>query len=60
MVLYLCGTLGLMAILKKGFLEALLLSTPFIPGDLIKALITGWLTMTIAKYRPGALLSRPL
>ena len=33
---------------------------PFIPGDLIKAVITGWLTMTIAKYRPGALLSRPL
>lgn len=59
-VLYLCGTLGLMAILKKGFLEALLLSAPFIPGDLIKAAITGWLTMTIAKYRPGALLSRPL
>lgn len=57
-VLYLCGTLGLMLILHKGFVPALLLSAPFIPGDVIKAALTGWLTMTIAKYRPGALLSR--
>lgn len=59
-VLYLCGTIGMMAVLHKTFIEAALLSVPFIPGDLIKAVIAGWLTMTIARYRPGALLSRPL
>lgn len=57
-VLYLCGTIGMMVILHKGFIEALMLSTPFLPGDLIKAAIAAWLTATIARYRPGALLSR--
>jgi len=57
-VLYLCGTLGLMAVLGKGPFEALMLSLPFIPGDLIKAALAGWLTQTIGRYRPGALLSR--
>lgn len=57
-VLYLCGTVGMMIVLHKGFVEALLLSSPFVPGDLIKTAIAAWLTATIARYRPGALLSR--
>lgn len=57
-VLYLCGTLGMMAVLHKGFMQALLLSMPFVPGDLLKAVIAGWLASVIGRYRPGALLSR--
>lgn len=57
-VLYLCGTIGMMIVLKKTFAEALLMSLPFIPGDLIKAVVAGWITTMIARYRPGALLSR--
>lgn len=57
-VLYLCGTFGMMAVQHMGFGAALGLSLPFIPGDLIKAVVTGWLVTVIARYRPGALLSR--
>ncbi|KFI29066.1 biotin transporter BioY [Paenirhodobacter enshiensis] len=57
-VLYLCGTFGMMAVLHKGFGAALGLSLPFIPGDLIKAVVAGWLVTVIARYRPSALLSR--
>ncbi|HEY0213321.1 MAG TPA: biotin transporter BioY [Paenirhodobacter sp.] len=57
-VLYLCGTIGMMIVLHKTFGQALLLSLPFIPGDLIKAVVVGWLTAMIGRYRPGALLSR--
>lgn len=57
-VLYLCGTFGMMAVLHKGFGAALGLSLPFIPGDLIKAVVAGWLVTVIARYRSSALLSR--
>lgn len=57
-VLYIFGTLGLMAVLGKGPGEALMLSLPFVPGDLIKAVLAGWIAQIIARYRPAALLSR--
>ena len=57
-VLYIFGTLGLMAVLGKGPLEALMLSAPFVPGDIIKAVLAGWIAQIVARYRPGALLSR--
>jgi len=57
-VLYAFGTLGLMAVLGKGPLEALMLSAPFVPGDIIKAVLAGWIAQIVARYRPGALLSR--
>ncbi|MBD3785589.1 MAG: biotin transporter BioY [Sphingomonadales bacterium] len=57
-VLYAFGTLGLMAVLDKGPLEALLLSVAFVPGDIVKAVLAGWIAQIVARYRPGALLSR--
>lgn len=57
-VLYIFGTIGLMAVLDKGPVEALMLSLPFVPGDLIKAAIAGWVAQIIARYRPDALMSR--
>lgn len=42
-----------------GPVEALLVAgLPFIPGDLIKAVLAGLVTQALAKARPGALLSR--
>lgn len=39
--------------------EALLVAAaPFIPGDLIKAVLAGLVTQALARARPGALLSR--
>jgi biotin transport system substrate-specific component len=38
--------------------KATLIMAPFIPGDLIKAVLAGILTRTIARYRPAALTSR--
>lgn len=57
-VLYLCGTFGMMATLHKDFATALTLTLPFVPGDLVKAAVAGWLTSLIARYRPSALLSQ--
>ena len=47
-----------MAVLDKGPLEALMLSMAFVPGDIIKAVLAGWIAQIVARYRPGALLSR--
>jgi biotin transport system substrate-specific component len=38
--------------------KATLIMAPFIPGDMIKAVLAGILTRTIARYRPAALTSR--
>lgn len=54
-VLYACGTAGLMVMLDKTALEAVALTSPYIPGDLIKAAIAAWLTGAIWKARPGLL-----
>jgi biotin transport system substrate-specific component len=37
---------------------ATLIMAPFIPGDLIKVVVTGLVARTIAQYRPSALLAR--
>lgn len=52
-VLYALGTLGMMVVLQKGPVEAMLLNLPFIPGDLIKAAITGFLTREVWRARPA-------
>ena len=52
-VMYACGTLGMMAVLQKGPIEAMLLNLPFIPGDLIKATIAGFLTREVWRARPA-------
>jgi biotin transport system substrate-specific component len=58
LVMYLFGIAGMAIVLKKAFLEAAALTTAFIPGDIIKAVIAGLLTSAVAKARPASLLSR--
>ena len=52
------GILGMSVMLAKTLPEAALLALPFLPGDLIKAVLTAAVTASIAQMRPGALLSR--
>lgn len=52
------GILGMSVMLDKTLPEAALLALPFLPGDLIKAVLTAAVTASIAQMRPGALLSR--
>ena len=57
-VLYAFGIPGMALTLGKSFPEAALLATPFLAGDLIKAVLAALVTQAIAQARPGALLSR--
>lgn len=38
--------------------SAALIMAPFIPGDIVKAVLTGLVARTIARYRPAALVAR--
>ncbi|SNY92656.1 biotin transport system substrate-specific component [Cohaesibacter sp. ES.047] len=57
-VLYLCGVVGLIINTKLSVMEATMGSIIYVPGDIIKAIVAGFLTQAIAKARPNALLSR--
>ena len=57
-VLYLLGVLGMSVRLNKSFMEAASMVLVFIPGDVIKAFVAGFVLQAIAKARPSALLSR--
>lgn len=67
-VLYLFGIVGFYLIKNAGlaaddaarmtWTKAITIMSPFIPGDVLKAVIAGVLTQTIARYRPSALLAR--
>lgn len=57
-VLYSFGIMGLSLILDKALLEAAVLVLVFIPGDIIKAVITGLLVSTLYRARPASILSR--
>lgn len=54
--LHLCGAAGLTVKLDKTFLESLTLTASFLPGDLLKAIVTGVLVSGLAKVRPQSLL----
>ena len=57
-VLYACGILGMALVLNKTLVESALLVTAFIPGDLLKAAVAAMLTASLARARPGSLMSR--
>lgn len=57
-VLYPFGIIGMAVILHKSLGEAALLGLAFLPGDLLKAALTGVVTASLARMRPGSLLSR--
>jgi biotin transport system substrate-specific component len=58
LVIYVFGVVGLAYTLDKTILEATLLVTAFIPGDLIKAIVAGAVTAALYKSRPKSVLSR--
>ncbi len=57
-VLYLFGIAGLSVMLGKTWAEATVISFAYLPGDVVKAVLAGFITQGIARMRPGALLSR--
>ncbi|MEP5728964.1 MAG: biotin transporter BioY [Sulfitobacter sp.] len=57
-VLYLMGMLGFMMVLNKGFAEAFGVLGWFIPGDVIKVVLAGFITAGLARARPASVLSR--
>lgn len=57
--LYLVAIPYYMVMKPAGLREALVVAmAPFMPGDLIKAVLAGFITSALAKARPDALLSR--
>lgn len=56
--LYAFGIPGMALMLGKSMNEAALLAGPFLPGDMLKAVLAGFVTQGIARMRPGSLLSR--
>lgn len=57
-VIYAFGIVGLMVMLKMSAGEAMLASAAFVPGDLIKAVLAGVITASVARARPRAVMSR--
>ncbi|MEF9604355.1 biotin transporter BioY, partial [Paracoccus sp. PXZ] len=54
-ILYIFGATGLAIVAQKSLVEAFTLVAIFIPGDLLKAAITGMLVQALAKIRPQTL-----
>lgn len=57
-ILYIPGVLGMAYMLEKTPAVALGFMTPYIPGDIIKVVLTAIITAGIYKARPVSLLSR--
>ncbi len=58
LVLHVPGIFGMAVTLDKSLFDATLLALPFLPGDIIKAVIAAFVTSGIARARPNSLLSR--
>ncbi|MGA0540046.1 biotin transporter BioY [Neotabrizicola sp. VNH66] len=56
--MYLFGIPGMAIMLGKTLPEAALLAGAFLPGDVIKAVLAAFITVSLAKMRPASLLSR--
>lgn len=57
-VLYAFGIAGMAWMLNMSLYEALISALAFLPGDLIKVTLTAFITRSISRARPNALLSR--
>lgn len=57
-VLYAFGLTGMALVLDKTLAEAAFLAGAFLPGDIVKAVLAGFVTVSLARMRPGAILSR--
>ena len=52
LVQYLFGTFGLMIRAEMGFVEALLVNIPFIPGDIIKIVVAALIAAPVLRAFP--------
>lgn len=57
-VLYAFGISGLAFVLGRSLPDAALLVTAFLPGDVIKAVLTGLITAALYRARPHSVISR--
>jgi biotin transport system substrate-specific component len=57
-VLYVFGITGLSVMLSKTLTEAAFLGMAYLPGDILKAVLAGLVTQSLARMRPASLLSR--
>ncbi len=57
-VLYAFGVTGMSLVLGKTWVEAALLVTAFIPGDVIKAVLAALITSALYRARPASVASR--
>jgi biotin transport system substrate-specific component len=57
-MVYFAGIIGLMVTLDKSFNDALAINFIFIPGDVIKALLTAFIAQGLYAARPQVVLSR--
>ncbi|KIN65378.1 BioY family [Sulfitobacter noctilucae] len=57
-VLYIFGIAGFMLVLQRGLLETIGILGVYIPGDLIKVVLTALITAGLLRARPGSVLSR--
>jgi biotin transport system substrate-specific component len=57
-VLYVFGIIGMSVMLSKTLPEAAFLGMAFLPGDIVKAIVAGLVTQSLARMRPASLLSR--
>lgn len=57
-VVYIFGIAGFALVTGKGVMASTTIMAPFIPGDLVKAVIAGLLTQALFKARPESVLSR--
>ncbi|MFC3168159.1 biotin transporter BioY [Paracoccus fontiphilus] len=57
-VMYAFGILGMSIVLDKTLAECAVLVMAFVPGDIIKAVLTGLITQALARSRPASILSR--
>lgn len=57
-VLYVFGITGLSIMLDKTLPEAAFLGMAYLPGDILKAVLAGLITQSLARMRPASLLSR--
>lgn len=57
-VVYVFGILGFALVTGKGLWASTVIMAPFVPGDLVKAVIAGLLTQALFKARPDSVLSR--
>ncbi|QCO58067.1 BioY family transporter (plasmid) [Pseudorhodobacter turbinis] len=58
LVLYGVGITGMALVLGKSWIAAAGIMAVYLPGDLIKVALTGFITQGLAKLRPDAILSR--